>query len=111
LIVYWADPEGRHVHEAVASKQTIPVLLVFKTGECLMFKAMTQLGQVKPTGVMSYIQRLCIAERCQPGAQLADVRCGRLQLSALYRYAPVAQRISPQRCTLAATACAGAPFA
>jgi 2-polyprenyl-3-methyl-5-hydroxy-6-metoxy-1,4-benzoquinol methylase len=46
-------------------------------------------GQVKPTGIMNYIQRLFIAERCTPGATVIDVCCGRgLQLPALYRYAP-----------------------
>lgn len=46
-------------------------------------------GQVKPTGMMNYIQRLFIAERCPPGASVIDVCCGRgLQLPALYRYAP-----------------------
>jgi SAM-dependent methyltransferase len=45
-------------------------------------------GQVKPTGVMNYIQRLHIAERCPSGAAVVDVCCGRgLQLPVLYRYA------------------------
>ena len=44
-------------------------------------------GQVKPTGVMNYVQRLYIAERCLPGAAVVDVCCGRgLQLPVLYRY-------------------------
>jgi SAM-dependent methyltransferase len=46
-------------------------------------------GQVKPTGVMNYVQRLFIAQRCPPGAAVVDVCCGRgLQLPVLYRYAP-----------------------
>jgi SAM-dependent methyltransferase len=46
-------------------------------------------GQVKPTGIMNYIQRLFIAERCPPGATVVDMCCGRgLQLPVLYRYAP-----------------------
>jgi SAM-dependent methyltransferase len=46
-------------------------------------------GQVKPTGIMNYIQRLFIAERCPAGARVIDVCCGRgLQLPTLYRYAP-----------------------
>jgi SAM-dependent methyltransferase len=45
-------------------------------------------GVVKPTGVMNYVQRLYIAERCPPGAVVVDVCCGRgLQLPVLYRYA------------------------
>ena len=44
---------------------------------------------MKPTGIMNYIQRLFIAERCGPGARVIDVCCGRgLQLPVLYRYAP-----------------------
>jgi SAM-dependent methyltransferase len=46
-------------------------------------------GEVKPTGVMNYIQHLLIAQRCPPGAHVVDVCCGRgLQLPVLYRYAP-----------------------
>jgi SAM-dependent methyltransferase len=50
-------------------------------------------GQVKLTGVMNYIQRLFIAERCAPGAAVVDVCCGRgLQLPALWHYAPHIER-------------------
>ena len=53
------------------------------------FYAALAAGQVKPTGIMNYIQRLFIAERCGPGARVIDVCCGRgLQLPVLYRYAP-----------------------
>ena len=52
------------------------------------FYAALAAGQVKPTGIMNYIQRLFIAERCGPGARVIDVCCGRgLQLPVLYRYA------------------------
>lgn len=45
-------------------------------------------GQVKTSGVMNYIQRLYIAERCLEGATVTDVCCGRgLQLPVLYKYA------------------------
>lgn len=45
-------------------------------------------GQVKPSGIMNYVQRLHIANRCPPGAAVVDVCCGRgLQLPVLYRYA------------------------
>ena len=38
----------------------------------------------EPTGIMNYIQRLFIAERCRPGARVIDVCCGRgLQLPLL----------------------------
>jgi SAM-dependent methyltransferase len=52
------------------------------------FYAALAAGQVKPTGIMNYIQRLFIAERCGPGTGVIDVCCGRgLQLPVLYRYA------------------------
>ncbi|MGH3922053.1 MAG: class I SAM-dependent methyltransferase [Pseudonocardiaceae bacterium] len=63
-------------------------------GECSInqmddFYAALALGQVKPSGIMNYIQHLFVAERCPPGAKVVDVCCGRgLQLPVLYRYAP-----------------------
>jgi ubiquinone/menaquinone biosynthesis C-methylase UbiE len=46
-------------------------------------------GHVKITGIMNYVQRLYIANRCPPGAKLVDICCGRgLQLPVLYRHAP-----------------------
>jgi SAM-dependent methyltransferase len=43
-------------------------------------------GQVKPTGIMNYVQRLIIAGRCGPNARVVDVCCGRgLQLPVLYQ--------------------------
>jgi SAM-dependent methyltransferase len=53
------------------------------------FYAALAVGQVKPTGIMNYIQHLYVAERCAPGARLVDVCCGGgLQLPVLFRYAP-----------------------
>jgi SAM-dependent methyltransferase len=50
-------------------------------------------GQVRPSGVMNYIQHLYVAERCRPGARVVDVCCGRgLQLPVLYRYAAHLER-------------------
>lgn len=46
-------------------------------------------GEVKPTGIMNYLQRLLITQRCRSGDRVADVCCGRgLQLPVLYRYRP-----------------------
>jgi SAM-dependent methyltransferase len=43
-------------------------------------------GQVKPTGIMNYVQRLIIAGQCGQNARVVDVCCGRgLQLPVLYR--------------------------
>lgn len=53
------------------------------------FYAALSRGEVKPTGIMNYVQRLFIAERCPDGAAVVDVCCGRgLQLPVLIRYAP-----------------------
>ncbi len=53
------------------------------------FYACLARGEVKPTGIMNYLQHLLIAQRCPPGAHVVDVCCGRgLQLPVLYRYAP-----------------------
>jgi SAM-dependent methyltransferase len=53
------------------------------------FYAALSMGQVKPTGIMNYVQRLYIAARLTPGTRLVDVCCGRgLQLPVIYRYAP-----------------------
>ncbi|MBI1759051.1 MAG: class I SAM-dependent methyltransferase [Actinobacteria bacterium] len=57
------------------------------------FYAALAVGQVRPSGIMNYLQRLYIAERCPPGARVVDVCCGRgLQLPVLYRYAPHLRR-------------------
>jgi SAM-dependent methyltransferase len=46
-------------------------------------------GEVKPTGIMNYLQRLLITDRCKPGDRMVDVCCGRgLQLPVVYRYRP-----------------------
>jgi SAM-dependent methyltransferase len=53
------------------------------------FYAALARGEVKPTGIMNYLQHLLVAQRCTPGAHVIDVCCGRgLQLPVLYRYAP-----------------------
>ena len=53
------------------------------------FYAALAVGQVRPSGIMNYVQRLYIADRCPAGAKVVDVCCGRaLQLPVLYRYAP-----------------------
>jgi len=52
------------------------------------FYAALSRGEVKPTGIMNYVQRLFIAERCPAGAAVVDVCCGRgLQVPVLARYA------------------------
>lgn len=66
-----------------------PMIGPYSVNQMDDFYAALGSGHVKPTGVMNYIQRLFIAERCPPGARVIDVCCGRgLQLPVLYRYAP-----------------------
>lgn len=66
-----------------------PMIGPYSVSQMDDFYAALAAGQVKPTGIMNYIQRLFIAERCGPGARVIDVCCGRgLQLPVLYRYAP-----------------------
>jgi SAM-dependent methyltransferase len=66
-----------------------PMIGPYSVNQMDDFYAALRLGQVKPTGIMNYIQHLYIAQRLTPGTRLADVCCGRgLQLPVLYRYAP-----------------------
>jgi SAM-dependent methyltransferase len=66
-----------------------PMIGPYSVNQMDDFYAALGSGQVKPTGIMNYIQRLFIAERCPPGTRVIDVCCGRgLQLPVLYRYAP-----------------------
>jgi SAM-dependent methyltransferase len=65
-----------------------PMIGPYSVNQMDDFYAALAVGQVKPTGIMNYIQHLYVAERCPPGARLVDVCCGRgLQLPVLYRYA------------------------
>jgi len=66
-----------------------PMIGPYSTNQMDDFYAALARGEVKPTGVMNYIQHLLIAQRCLPGANVVDACCGRgLQLPVLYRYAP-----------------------
>ena len=74
---------------ATVTRPGTPMIGPYSVHQMDDFYAALSVGQVKPTGVMNYIQRLFVAERCAPQARLVDVCCGRgLQLPALYRYAP-----------------------
>jgi 2-polyprenyl-3-methyl-5-hydroxy-6-metoxy-1,4-benzoquinol methylase len=62
---------------------------VYSVNQMDDFYAALATGEVKPTGIMNYLQRLLITERCRPGDRVLDVCCGRgLQLPVLYRYRP-----------------------
>jgi SAM-dependent methyltransferase len=70
-------------------KPGTPMIGDYSANQMDDFYAALAAGQVKPTGVMNYVQHLHIAERCPPAARVVDVCCGRgLQLPVLYRYAP-----------------------
>ncbi|WP_067473005.1 class I SAM-dependent methyltransferase [Nocardia amamiensis] len=64
-----------------------PMIGPYSVNQMDDFYAALARGEVKPTGVMNYLQRLFIAERTRPGDRVVDVCCGRgLQLPPLYRY-------------------------
>lgn len=66
-----------------------PMMGVYSTNQMDDFYAALAAGEVKPTGIMNYLQRLLITDRCRPGDRVVDVCCGRgLQLPVLYRYRP-----------------------
>lgn len=66
-----------------------PMIGEYSVNQMDDFYAALAVGEVKPSGIMNYIQHLYVAQRCPPGAKVVDVCCGRgLQLPVLYRYAP-----------------------
>jgi SAM-dependent methyltransferase len=66
-----------------------PMIGPYSVNQMDGFYAALAAGQVKPTGIMNYIQHLYVAEHLPPETRLVDVCCGRgLQLPLLYRYAP-----------------------
>ncbi|HEX2417123.1 MAG TPA: class I SAM-dependent methyltransferase [Micromonosporaceae bacterium] len=74
--------------ESYRTRPGTPMVGPYSVNQMDNFYAALAVGEVKPTGVMNLAQRLYIAERCSPGARVADVCCGRgLQLPVLYRYA------------------------
>lgn len=67
-----------------------PVIGPYSTNQMDDFYAALGCGEVKTTGIMNYVQKMIIADRCEAGAQVVDICCGRgLQLPVLYRYAPL----------------------
>jgi SAM-dependent methyltransferase len=66
-----------------------PMVGVYSANQMDDFYTALAIGEVKPTGIMNYLQRLLITDRCRPGDRVVDVCCGRgLQLPVLYRYRP-----------------------
>lgn len=66
-----------------------PMIGVYSVNQMDDFYAALAAGEVKPTGIMNYLQRLLITDRCRPGDRVVDVCCGRgLQLPVLYRRRP-----------------------
>lgn len=75
--------------EEYRTRPDTPMIGPYSVNQMDDFYAALAVGQVKPTGVMNYIQRMYVADRCRPGARVVDVCCGRgLQLPVLYRYRP-----------------------
>lgn len=76
------------VPEECRTRAGTPMIGPYSVNQMDDFYTALARGEVKPTGVMNYLQHLLIAQRCAPGDQVIDVCCGRgLQLPVLYRYA------------------------
>lgn len=94
--------------EEYQSPPGTPMIGVYSVNQMDDFYAALAVGEVTPTGIMNYLQRLLITERCRPGDRVLDVCCGRgLQLPVLYRYRPdltsyVGLDISPENLAEAA---------
>lgn len=75
--------------EEYRTRSGTPMIGPYSVNQMDDFYAALAVGQVKPTGIMNYIQRVYVADRCPVGALVVDVCCGRgLQLPVLYRYCP-----------------------
>jgi SAM-dependent methyltransferase len=75
--------------EEYRTRPGTPMVGVYSVNQMDDFYAALAAGEVKPTGIMNYLQRLLITERCRPGDRVLDVCCGcGLQLPVLYRYRP-----------------------
>jgi SAM-dependent methyltransferase len=75
--------------EAYRTRPGTPMIGAYSVHQMDDFYAALGRGEVRPTGIMNYLQRLFIAERIRPGEKMVDVCCGRgLQLPVLYRYRP-----------------------
>jgi SAM-dependent methyltransferase len=75
--------------EEYRTRPGTPMIGAYSVNQMDDFYTALSRGEVKPTGVMNYLQRLYIAERTRPGDRMVDVCCGRgLQLPVLYRYQP-----------------------
>jgi SAM-dependent methyltransferase len=73
--------------EEYRTRPGTPMIGPYSVNQMDDFYAALAAGEVKPTGIMNYLQRLLITERCCPGDRVLDVCCGRgLQLPVLYRY-------------------------
>lgn len=66
-----------------------PIVGVYSANQMDDFYISLATGEVKPSGIMNYLQRLLITARCRPGDRVVDVCCGRgLQLPVFSRYRP-----------------------
>jgi SAM-dependent methyltransferase len=75
--------------EAYRTRPGTPMIGPYSVSQMDDFYAALGAGEVKPTGIMNYLQRLLITQCCRAGDRVLDVCCGRgLQLPVLYRYQP-----------------------
>lgn len=79
----------KDLHDAYRTRPGTPMVGAYSINQMDDFYTALATGEVKPTGIMNYLQRLLIIDRCTPGDRMVDVCCGRgLQLPVLYRYRP-----------------------
>lgn len=75
--------------EQYRTRPGTPMIGPYSVNQMDDFYAALAVGEVKPTGIMNYLQRLLVTQRCRPGDRVLDVCCGSgLQLPVLYRYRP-----------------------
>ena len=75
--------------EEYRTRPGTPMIGPYSVNQMDDFYAALAVGEVKPTGIMNYLQRLLITQRCRAGDRVLDVCCGRgLQLPVLHRYRP-----------------------
>lgn len=83
------SPDTADLGEEYRTRPGTPMIGPYSVNQMDDFYAALARGEVKPTGIMNYLQRLIIAQRTRPGSRMVDVCCGRgLQLPVLYRYRP-----------------------
>lgn len=79
--------------EQFRTRPGTPMIGPYSTNQMDDFYTALHCGEAKPSGLMNLMQHLIVAERCEPGATVLDVCCGRgLALPLLHQHAPQIRR-------------------